>query len=499
MIPLGPILIGLSAGLRAVNRHGAAGPTPSTSRGTHDFWNDGGAGATVAFQLFLLLFLIGGWVGVSEAQPVAIALGLGGGVLLFPWWVARRVLVPLGLARSAYRLAWFSRVTWRRDKPGGPALAAAWALARARAPASKDLAWVEAKLGASKRALQASSVAALGLLAAAKGQRAEARRLLESVFRFDRRIAVRAVRVISAEWLATDAASEGRWDRIEALATDRSTPWTPTLLLLRQVATLELGEPVPPWRLWAAWLLAPHRLRTFSFVRRAARRPSTVETAAEGIPAPSPGFDALGAALHAHRAFALREPSAREVASFAQAWERALGEASLRDRLFQRATVLGGGDPDGALDEVRALVEAELGARATAPRDEHSASPMPELLDRALYSRREELYAELEDRMTRMNRRKQERRDLPPAEEWREFTSLTRTYEALCALGGASERAVAHSIIRDRLVNFAVWLFNVRVEKPLANAIFRYLESEAISLNDPGAAELNRENAACGL
>jgi hypothetical protein len=48
-------------------------------------------------------------------------------------------------------------------------------------------------------------------------------------------------------------------------------------------------------------------------------------------------------------------------------------------------------------------------------------------------------------------------------------------------------------------VNFAVWLYNDRTEKPLANAIFRLLEAEAVALGDAESERLNKKNSNCDL
>jgi hypothetical protein len=113
-------------------------------------------------------------------------------------------------------------------------------------------------------------------------------------------------------------------------------------------------------------------------------------------------------------------------------------------------------------------------------------------------ARKDQRYRELEDRMSRMEARKLENRELPQLEEWREFLALKKLYREACE-GDASDHSLAHSVIRDKLVNFAVWLYNVRLEKPVANAMFRLLESEAVALGDSDSEKLNKKNAGCDL
>ena len=75
-------------------------------------------------------------------NPTLIAVGAGSVLRSSAVGRVPLVLIPLGLARAAYYVAWLSRVTWRRDKPGGPAFAAALALVRQRRPsASQSTGW----------------------------------------------------------------------------------------------------------------------------------------------------------------------------------------------------------------------------------------------------------------------------------------------------------------------------------------------------------------------
>ena len=101
--------------------------------------------------------------------------------------------------------------------------------------------------------------------------------------------------------------------------------------------------------------------------------------------------------------------------------------------------------------------------------------------------------------MNRMEQRKLGNKELPQLEEWRELLALRGLYRQACEAGSQGDHSLAHSIIRDKLVNFGVWLYNVRVEKPVANAIFRMLEAEAVALGDSDSEKLNKKNAACDL
>ncbi len=490
--------------LRLINTAQNRQATPSTasaaavpiSRGSSTFWQDSGAAGTIVFQLIVsgvAVACIGG--GVEERNGLVLTLGLGAFYLLFPAWIARSVFAPLGFVRLAYFTAWLSRVEWRRDKPGGPALIAAWSLVQQDKPWPSTLAWVERRLSSSKKALQGSGVVAFGLLEAARGRHEQAREWLDSVLMFDPRVAPPQVRVVAAEWLATDAAARGDWKRVKAISENRKWPGSSTLTLLGALAGRMLGEAMPTNAgLWFWWLLAPRRWWTRGFVKQATAQTVKRTLAEKALPAPPETLDAVGRATFLTLALQGHEtPAASSVVEVARAWEAALG-TELRSKLFMRATLVGGGEPDAAVEEVRELVEKALGPLLPSKLSGVHGE-LPNLLHSAADARNDVVYAELEERMARMDSRKVSNKELPPLEEWREVLALRALYKQSCE----GDHALAHSVIRDKLVNFGVWLYNQREEKPVANAIFRMLESEAVALGDSDSEKLNKKNGACDL
>ena len=507
MVPVGAIVAAVVLGLRALNAAQNKTTSPATaaatvpiSRGSATFWQDTGAAGTLVFQMILtglVLGLVG--VGMETGSGTALTVGLAAFYFLFPAWLARAVFAPLGFARLAYLTASLSRVDWRRDKPGGPALVAAWALAQQDKPWPSTIAWVERKLSSGKTALQASGVVAFGLLEASKGRLDSAREWLDSVLMFDPRVAPAHVRVVAAEWLATDAAARGDWKGVKAISGHKKWPLSRTLTLLASLSQRMLGDALPTnTGLWLWWLVAPRRMWTWSFVRRATRHRATKPGPEAALPTPPPTLDAIGRAtfltlaLKRHTA-----PDATAVVAVARAWEAALG-SEVRSRLFVRATLVGGGEPDAAVEEVRQLVEQALSLLLpTTLRGVQGE--LPELIESAARARKDQLHSELEERMNRMEARKLGNKELPQLEEWRELLTLRGLYRQACESGSHGDHSLAHSIIRDKLVNFGVWLYNVRVEKPVANAVFRMLEAEAVALGDSDAEKLNKKNGACDL
>lgn len=510
MVPVGAILAAV-LGLRALNAAQNRSTTPTTtaaaavqtSRGSSTFWQDTDAGGTIVFQLILAgvsMGLIS--VGLGTGSGVALTFGLIAFYLLFPAWIARTVLAPLGFVRLAYFTASLSRVEWRRDKPGGPAMIAAWALAQQDKPWPSSIAWVERKLsGTPRRALQGSGVVAFGLLEAAKGRLPDAREWLDSVLMFDPRVAPVQVRVVAAEWLATDAAARGDWKRVKQIDDNKKWPGSATLTLLGALAGRMLGAPLPTNAgLWFWWLLAPRRLWTRGFVVQATKHQVKAKSEVKPLPAPPDTLDPMARATFLTLALkAQPTPCASTVVAVARAWETALS-SDLRSKLFMRATLVGGGEPDAAVEEVRQLVENALGPMLPTQLNANELKgDLPPLLEEAAQVRKDALYSQLEEKMNRMDSRKLSNKELPQLEEWREVITLRSLYRQSVESGTAGDHSLAHSVIRDKFVNFGVWLYNTREEKPVANAIFRMLEAEAVSLGDSDSEKLNKKNAACDL
>ena len=307
------------------------------------------------------------------------------------------------------------------------------------------------------------------------------------------------MRAVAAEWLATDAAARGDWKRVKAIADHPKWPGSRTLTLLSALAGRMRGELIPTNAgLWLWWLFAPRRLWTLSFVRKAAARQVRPAAPEPSLPAAPEVLDSMARATFLTLALkGHSSPTANSVVEVARAWEAALG-GDVRSKLFMRATLVGGGEPDAAVEEVRQLVEEALGPLLPAKLSGVTGN-LPTLIEAAAQTRKDALYSQLEERMNRMDARKLGNKELPQFEEWREVLGLRALYRQACESGIAGDHSLAHSIIRDKFVNFGVWLYNVRVEKPVANAIFRLLEAEAVALGDSDSEKLNKKNAACDL
>jgi hypothetical protein len=478
----------------------------------------GGGSWVVAVWLVLVPLALGFGIGLLAGQlwcAAALALLL---VIIAPWLIVKLALIPLGLPRAAYHVTRLSDWTWRADRRGGAALAAAWALARARRPAPEVEAWVMDQLngaigGAGAAAapaavppLSGAGVAAGAMLAAQRGDLEGARSLFESVATLDERVCPREARRIAAGFLAAEAASRGDW---EAVREHARVGGGRALALLDAVAARLLGDVLAPgpWALWLRWLAAPRRRATLPLVRRAL---------AAGSDAPSPEpeepelhaakvaeGDLLGRAVMLHAKLLLRRGggvTGDDLRRLGGAWDAALEDERAQSELRERALVIGASGARAATEPLARAIEEDLAALARAARVPHEAwDDLGATIGRTSRRLRDELLSEIEVTCDALRRRVDDRRDLPPLDEWREWTALRAQYERAGALAGLSFRRLAFPKVHADVCHAAVRLFNERKQRAIGNAMFRFLLAEAEALGDTRAAGLQRKNVDCGV
>jgi hypothetical protein len=437
--------------------------------------------------------------------------------LAFPWTTTRLLVIPLGLPRVAYWLARTAEVTFDSDLPGGAALAGAWALLRQRKPDEAAAAWLEDRLRLAKApTLGGAGILATGLLLAARGDRDGARAVIRTVTEIDLRACPTAARRLAAGWLAADAASRGAWREVAELGVGAGSgrqAW-----LLSAVAQSLLGEPLAPGRLglWLRWTIAPNRRGTLPIVRRALDvldgvyleiEPDAAAPAAAAITTD----DAWSTAL-AHHAALLTKPIASveqgDLLTLGRAWDAILEDRAAERILVERALLLGGGGSAHTLARLREDVETDLAAVALArdvgldaPADHGAAeAPAPSpTLERVRRRVRDQLLEGVEAASDALRRRIDDRREIPAVDEWREWTALRLGYEHGIKLAGQDFRRLAFYKVHPDITSLAVWLYNERHQRPLANAIFKWLLNEATVLDDARAIALQTKNVACGI
>lgn len=508
MIPWGAVAAGVAAAARAAN----AGGKPPQKPQLDPVWRrppQGRVGTQAVFVwtvlgplalAFAMTTLAGG---VGAVIPLLVIL-----LLIFPFPLARAVLVPLGQAKLAYWLTLSGDYLFHVDRRGGAALAGAWALAMEPKLDEAAADWLTARL-AGEETLRGAGVAAWAMLLAARGDREGARALFTAVLDIDDRACPYEAKRVARAWLATDAAERGEWARAAELG--RSPLESGRIgWLLGGIAGALLLEPTAPDRrgLWLRWAIAPHRAATRPMVERAihALDGGFIDPEDEPplAPAAAPeGADAMGTALSLHAAVLSRSAGAlrpEDVRAAGQAWDAVLDDRGTRRLLDERALVLGASAPEAALARMRAAVEEDLAAAVLA-----AGMPLKELQDkgdvtgRVRARLRDRLLAEVEALSDAIRRRVDDKRALPAADEWREWANLVERYERGVAGAGEDFRRLSFVKVYPDACAFAVWLFNDRKQRPLGNMIFRWLLAEAEALDDQRAVALQTKNVACGV
>jgi hypothetical protein len=462
----------------------------------------------------MLLFLV--WVLVGPFALGLFALALEGNwaalpfalvmiPLLAPWPLCRMVFIPLGWPRPAARLAGWAHWTFGVDRHGGAVIGGAWALLRSGQP--RDLAAIdrlEARLSKSK-ALRGAGICGAGLLAAARGELADARALLESVSTLDNNVTPRPARRIALEWLAVDAVASGEWTRALEIARNRRPRSRLVILLGRIAGRLLAVDRSSAWMLWVLWAIAPRRRATLALVRRALSAP--IGSAQEPSPIPvevllPEGSEPLVVALGLRSAIGRRPAKSladEDFVRLGRSWDRALDSEATKRWVIERAAALGACRSEQLLDEVSREIEQDLGALAL----ERERPLGPELADsehlrRASRVLREKLFTEIEGASEAIARRAEEKRALSPIDEWREWLRFKALADRGATLGGVELVRLIYPKVHGEVGKLSVWLWNVRKEKAIANAIFRWMRDRAIEVGDASSIELENKNVKCG-
>lgn len=440
---------------------------------------------------------------VSDRAPELLALVPLFLTMLVPWGVLRRVLAPLGQVRASHLLAELSTVGFGSDPRGGAAMAAALALLHKTNASDDDVAWVEEQLKLA-RPLHAGGLAAAAVMRLRGRDPEGARQLFQSVELLTSATSPLLPRRVAGEWLAADAASRGDWERVVALTASPGVLHTSraTWLLGAVARRLLRREDAPSdERLWALWLLAPARSHTRPLLHRALATPRGAEAPAsrEAPYTAEPADPLLRALTLQARLWGRGSLSLDELARLGEAWDDALRDSALERRLLIRSAELG--THEGS------RVRAQLGDMAAQQLANHARErglPLGSLeapgptIERATRLLRDVMLTELESVCDSVRRRAIDQRELPPVDEWREWLAIRRRYERLGSIAGPVGRRLAWPKVRDDICKLAVWLWNVRNEKIIAHAMFRWLLDEATALDDHEAIALQKKNVDCG-
>lgn len=499
--------------------------TNENRRGVLSLWS-----ATMFWVLALVLISkllrVSDPVELGARAPVA----LGVMVLLFPFSFIRFVTMPLGLPRLSYLLALLCMVRFAEDHRGGAVMMGALTLLRSR-PGTNEAAmrFLAARL-AKVRRLGAAGLCAQALLCARRGDLNGARALLLSLADLDRRLVPPWAAALASDYLATDALARGDWPELRRVS-EQAEPRPPLTELLGAVAFAVAPPPTdaqtaPPARpgrtvLYRAFLSASYYRQTWPLLKAALRaldRPAAPAPAAATAKRPDVAAPSLAGALGELRRLLSAETSRLTIEDFRRtgvALERALADPQTQQKALVRGLALSAGasgvqsvSGEAALRAVRTDAIKALAARLretrlpfgalSGPSDAGDAA-RPSVLGEATQLLRGELLTEVEHATDALHNRTQDKRALPRLDEWHEWARLRTLYLRIGEMGGMPARHLAWTAFHREVCNWAVWLWNVREEKILGNAVFRFLLHEAEALDDERNASLAKKNVTCGI
>ncbi|MFO0572739.1 MAG: hypothetical protein U1A78_01975 [Polyangia bacterium] len=503
-------------------------PVPGASeseRGVGALWS-----ALLSSVVALSLLLRGVVRGLS-GEPWLLAPSLLGFLVLFPFATCRFVTMPLGLVRTTYALSFLCFVRFSEDPRGAAVLLGALTLLRARRPDSQggrgaaaeqtSLRFLEGQLARLPK-LGGAGLVAQALLCARRGDREGARALLATLSTLDPRVYPPWAEAVACDYLVVDALARGDSAAVHRqVAAAREVPPLSRLIAAGTPTHGTEAEPKPgrPGRfaLWLLYLRTSQLRQAWPLLQRALQpSPPSPPSPPPSNPAAPDGrvADLPGALAELTRLLAAAAPRLT-VADFRRvggALEQALSDPQTQRRVLERALALGmsaagpgGVSGDTALAAMRTDASQALAVRLResglpfGPLDDAASATRPTVLGAAVAVLRGELLGDLEAACQALRGRTLDKRELPRLDEWREWATLRSQYQQVGERGGHGARRLGWTAFHRDVCNFAVWLWNVRSEKILANAVFRFLLAEAEALDDDRSAALAKKNIACGI
>jgi hypothetical protein len=476
VVPVGAIAALIVLAMRAGNKGGGASATPRSSS----------AGSTAVHGPGLLKWIVvtGAWAFGLAMVPFTVPGGLAFVSCLWvgTWglhWLAWCVCHPFGLWRVGRAVLWLAPHLRRNHEVGRMAL---WSAVRG---------W------------SFSAAAVDGWIACAAVMEAErARRFADAAALVDALLAVSlrevlpsSVRVRAIPVIAQAAADRGDWSealRRASLGRGRAAR------VVRLAARAHVVGDVRPAPLWAAWAMAPGRIRRYAMLR-SALLPRPHEPRVNPPVRP----DALDGPWTWHvrllgRAAAGDEVALSDVIALARLWDGPLAPAG--EALFRaRGLELGSTRAQETFGTLRTTVTAELAVMARAargawPKDLDGEADM--VLD--LHARLGDESFEAVSAIARTRRYKRLEDLGSPLEEWYRWVRFRAALDALATRFGEDELKTAwYGGAQLAAWNWPCHLLEKYGEKAAwaCHVMFRWTTEVAERCGDEEAATVNRRNA----
>jgi hypothetical protein len=429
----------------------------------------------------------------SPGRPfVTITLGLTGLVLLCPWQITKRVLIPAGAPRLAYWVMSAANWPFSEDREGARALAAACALHQKSVVEEAQLEWLQQRVECLPE-LRGAGIVAAGLLAARRGRLEQARRLLRGIGAMHWTASPRAARRMAFDWLLCDAIRRDDRAAVEQLAASKLPRSAAARLLTALCAPAAARFSDLSLALW--WLLAGSRFRTLPAMRAAfagkrVHRPPSAKASQAQCPS------ATERAVLLHVELTRRDRvTARQLRIACHRWAAALRSWTTRARAH--AAVQAGIVELGSLRE-RVENDVSQALAALCVRSGICVAPFYDAdlpLLQIVASRAEQMATERVELLARaLDLRLQSGGLLDPLAEWEQWLAIRGAYRHARRIGGPATRAALFQDLHHPANGLVCALNNDQQQKALANAICWWLWREARAVGDEEASALEHGN-----
>jgi hypothetical protein len=404
--------------------------------------------------------------------------------VLVLFWLPTLLVGPLLVRLRMPRLAYWTMrcclpLHYAGNQHAGAMLYATLSATRMRDPATA-CAWLDERFrGKPVNGVIGQTI--LGHLAAAQGDRVTAQCLFESIDARPRRPRRSIVRVTARDWLVMDAARRGDWSAALRCATrGGSTRWSRAVAGMAQTFA-DLGTPLPKWRLWLLWLVAPRRLRLRPLLQRALTVSVRQRESDIARPRDLPAALALLAETLARTAQHPGEVSSAEFLEAVRSVTIRLESADMKVQVEQRLAAFDSTlsrSADSVLSALKSdVVELILPVVAANPQLVEDDRSHP-IIAEALHRLQGAAFESIEMRAKDLARRTEMKQSLDTLSEWRSWAILCDEANHLLTLQ-PDAKATLFEVVWRPLLNYAVFQHNDMTRHAFAQDIFRWLLAHA--------------------
>jgi hypothetical protein len=391
------------------------------------------------------------------------------------------LLVRLRMPRLAY---WTMRCCMAQH--GEAMLCATLSATRMRDP-SAACAWLEERFRA-KPINDVLGQTILGHLAAAQGDRVTAQCLFESIDVRPTPSRRSIVRVTARDWLVMDAARRGGWFAAVRYATRGGSTSRWSRAVGGMARTIDgVGTPLPKWRLWLLWLVAPRRLRLRPLLQRALTASFRDHESAAAAPRDLPAALALFAEVLAKTAQRPGEVNSSEFVAAVRWVTVRLESADTKVQVGQRLAALDATlslSADSVVADFKSdVVKLILPVVAANPELVAAGRDHP-IIAEALRRLQGTAFESIEMRAKDLASRAEKKHSLDILSEWQSWAILCDEANRLLTLQPDAETTLFEVVWRP-LLNYASFQHNGKQRFAFAQDIFRWLRAHAHGSHEP--------------